>query len=229
VTGVAGEPIRLVACGRLSAAVGELQRCPRATRDRLVRYAETVHSLSRQLTAVLPARFGTCVADLDELMFILRSRQASLMRALGLVRHRVQMTVRVLPETGTRGSGLGTRLLHVRTNVGSAEVLATEIASASPEPRAPSPERSGRAYLQSRAAEAARERDIPGFDPVRLAVRRWVRDERVEKRLTVATVYHLIPRASVPAYRRAVRSAAAAAGVRVVVSGPFPPYAFASA
>ena len=72
------------------------------------------------------------------------------------------------------------------------------------------------------------QRDVPGFDSVRLAVRRWVRDERVEKRMNVATVYHLIPRASAPAYQRALRSAAAGSGLRVLVSGPFPPYAFAS-
>jgi hypothetical protein len=44
----------------------------------------------------------------------------------------------------------------------------------------------------------------------------------------VASVYHLIPRASVPAYRRALQSAARDAGVRVIVSGPWPPYAFAT-
>jgi hypothetical protein len=49
----------------------------------------------------------------------------------------------------------------------------------------------------------------------------------VEKRASIATVYHLVPRASAGAYRRALARAAAAEGVRVVISGPWPPYAFA--
>jgi hypothetical protein len=82
----------------------------------------------------------------------------------------------------------------------------------------------GTAYLKARAAE----RDVPEFAPVRAVVRRWVRDERVEKRGRLASVYHLVPRGAAPAYRRALEAAAAAAGLRIVVSGPWPPYAFSS-
>jgi hypothetical protein len=49
----------------------------------------------------------------------------------------------------------------------------------------------------------------------------------VETRASIATVYHLVPRASAEAYRRALARHAADAGVRVVISGPWPPYAFA--
>jgi hypothetical protein len=86
------------------------------------------------------------------------------------------------------------------------------------------PARSGSEYLRQRAAA----RDVPGFAPLRAAVRRWVKDERVEKRERIASVYHLVPRGSVPAYRRALEAAASDAGLRVVVSGPWPPYAFAT-
>jgi hypothetical protein len=48
----------------------------------------------------------------------------------------------------------------------------------------------------------------------------------VDKRLIVASVYHFIPRAGASSYRRALRAAAADAGLSLVVSGPFPPYAF---
>lgn len=85
------------------------------------------------------------------------------------------------------------------------------------------PPASGAAYLRGRA-EARRVR---AFDPLRAAVRRWVRDERSERHGPIATVYQLIPRGSVPAYRRALDRAAAAADARIVVSGPWPPYAFA--
>ncbi len=89
------------------------------------------------------------------------------------------------------------------------------------------PLRTGAAYLRERAAAAAREREVPAFEPIRDAVRRWIRDQRVEKREGVASVYHLVPRASADAYRVAAERAAADNGLRVVVTGPFPPYAFA--
>jgi hypothetical protein len=53
-----------------------------------------------------------------------------------------------------------------------------------------------------------------------------VRDERIEKRERVATVYHLVPRASAASYRRAIERAAADASLTLVVSGPWPAYAF---
>ena len=74
----------------------------------------------------------------------------------------------------------------------------------------------------------ARQRDhaVPAFDPLRARVRRWVRDERMEKRGNVASIYHLIPAGSVERYRAALDGAAREANVRVIVSGPWPPYAF---
>jgi hypothetical protein len=63
---------------------------------------------------------------------------------------------------------------------------------------------------------------------VRRAVARWVRDERVEHRAGVSSVYHLIPRSSAEAYRHAAQTSAASSGVTAIVSGPWPPYAFAA-
>jgi len=83
----------------------------------------------------------------------------------------------------------------------------------------------GRDYLRSRAAA---RRAVPGFEPVRNAVARWVRDERVEHRAGVSSVYHLIPRASAAAYRHAVQTSAASSGITAIVTGPWPPYAFAA-
>jgi hypothetical protein len=54
-----------------------------------------------------------------------------------------------------------------------------------------------------------------------------VRDERIEKRAGVLTVYHLVPRASAATYRRAIERAAADADAQIVISGPWPAYAFA--
>ena len=64
------------------------------------------------------------------------------------------------------------------------------------------------------------------FAPLRAAVRRWVRDERVQMRGSIATVYHLIPRSAVDRYRSALERAARDAGIRLRVLGPRLPYAF---
>lgn len=80
---------------------------------------------------------------------------------------------------------------------------------------------SGADYLRQRAAAHR----VAEFEPLRSAVDRWVRDVRVERKGNVVTIYHLIPRASVTAYRRGIERVAAPADLRI--AGPFPPYAFA--
>jgi hypothetical protein len=91
----------------------------------------------------------------------------------------------------------------------------------------PSVPLTGRDYLRNRARSAAAARALPGFEPVSHAVARWVRDERVEHRGGVSSVYHLVPRSSAAAYRHAAQSAAASSSLTAIVSGPWPPYAFA--
>jgi len=171
----------------------------------LRRYAIVIEKAAAQTPAILPVRFGTGMADLDEVTFVLQSRQDALRRRLRAVRGRSQMTIRVV--LGKSGSDPGDN----------------------PSPGSDPGDQStqGTQYLQQRAITAARAREIPGFAPIRAAVKRWVKDERVEKRAGVATVNHLIPRSSVGTYRSAVERAAERAGLRVVVTGPFPPYAFA--
>ena len=202
VAGMSGERLRLVREGPLAAIVGEQRRVPPPSHDSLRRYDRTMRALATRVPAILPARFGTCFDDGDELRFVLRSRRASLVRALGHVRNRVQMTVRMVARPGPPG----VERLPERTG---------------------RPPESGTAYLRARAAHAARERDVPAFEPVRDAVQRWVRDERVETQRSVTTIYHLVPRASAEAYRRASERAAVAANLQIVVSGPWPVYAFA--
>ena len=194
-----GERLRVVHRGTLAAVVSDRSRVSSSPAN-LRRYDRVIRELAERFPAILPARFGPSV-DESELMFILSSRRASLVRALAMVRGRVQMTIRVFPD----GS------VDDRTLAKSEEG----------QTGAPS----GRDYLAGKARAA---RAVAGFEPVRNAAARWVRDERVERRGGVSSVYHLIPRSSAGAYRRAVQASAAAAGLRLTVSGPFPPYAFAA-
>ena len=197
---VAGQRFRIVREGAIGAVVNDDARRLAPTPLNLRRYDRVVRELAERFPAMIPARFGTLMAQ-DELTFTLSSRRAVLAGVLRRVRSRVQMTIRVMP--------IGSPL------------------SAPHEGQPPIPT-TGRDYLIARARAAAAARAVPGFEPVREAVSRWVRDERVEHQAGVSSVYHLIPRASVTAYRAALRTSAAAANVTTIVSGPWPPYAFAS-
>lgn len=198
--GIAGERLALVGAGGLAAVTGTLPRAPKASMAQLRRYDAVLGELSQELPALLPARFGTCMDSPEELAFVLQARHASLREALAEVRGRVQMTLR--------------------------GVDAPRAEEARPEADAPPPA-SGVAYLRALARAAAREREVPALAPVLTAVARWVRAERVERQGTLASVYHLIPRSSVPAYVRAAERAAESGHVGVVLTGPFPAYAFA--
>jgi Gas vesicle synthesis protein GvpL/GvpF len=200
VGGLGGERLRPVTVGRVTAIVGELTRPPRATPAALRKYSQVVQSLSERLPAILPARFGTCVQDLIELTFILQSRQQTLLRNLRDVRGRAQMTGRIIQSPHPTADASPS---NARTG-------------------------SGAEYLRARAAAAASEKEVVGFAPVRAAVRRWIRDERVEKKGPIASVYHLVPRGQAEKYRRTLEHAAREAGLRLTVSGPWPPYAFST-
>jgi hypothetical protein len=198
---VPGILLRSIRVGALSALVSDTRRTPKATARALRRYQQRQAAMADQLPAMLPVRFGTVIEE-SEVAFILKSRSAALGSALRQVRGHVQFTMRIRAE------------------------------QAAPDParpvRTPRQVRSGAAYLRARAADVARARHVPGFDPVRHAVARWVKDEQVVKQAGIASVYHLVPRRSAAAYARTLAAAADAAGVRVIISGPFPPYAFST-
>ena len=199
---VRAERLRVVRSGPVAAIVSESARGRSPSPANLRRHDRVMRALAGRLPALLPVRFGTSMAE-DELTFVLAARRAVFVRALAHVRNRVQMTVRVP----------GARSLVPASSSSAAPAVHARAAT-------------GREYLLTRARQAAAARAVPGFEPIRESVRRWVRDERVERRGTVASVYHLIPRTSADAYRRAVSHACQDAGLTVIVSGPWPPYAF---
>jgi hypothetical protein len=196
--GVSGEALRVVRVGAIRAVVGEVARPPAPTQARLRAYTSLVAALATRHNAILPVRFGTVMDD-TELQTVVRAREKTIRSQLSHVRGRVQMIVRVVVTPGYRG-GSGT--------VGR---TGTE---------------TGAEYLSNRAREQSAS-NIPGFAPLSRTVARWVKDERVERRANVATVYHLVPAAAAGRYVAAIERESAREGVRVVVSGPWPAYAFA--
>lgn len=192
-SGLAGEPLRLVRCGEVLVAAGEAE--PKATPENLAAQDAVVRRLSGLVPALLPIRFGETVRDEEELRKLLQPRGPALAEALEQVRGCEQMTLRVFGD-----------------------------------PDAPPPEPQedagpGTRYLESRRREIERAHSLPEIGPLLDRLRPLVRAERIERKeqgTLLGTVYHLVRREDVPAYKEALQEEE-----RVRASGPWPPYAFA--
>jgi hypothetical protein len=194
--------LRFVEVDGLLAAVRTARRAPTPTARGLRRHDEVVRALADAAPAVVPVRFATLLEDADALRRALAPRLPELRRALALVRGRVQMTLRVWQPAGREASPAPPR----------------------PAPDAPA---AGKRYLQTRA-EWWRAADVPGLASVLDALRPLTAAERIERHATpplTASVYHLVDRAHTATYRRAVQRQRS--GLRLRLSGPWPPYAFA--
>jgi len=210
-TGIAGEPLRAVLIDGIVAIVGQVRRRPAASARNLRRFASVVESIAGSAPAILPARFGSTFTDVAELMLVVRSRRASLRERLRAVRGRTQMTIRLICESESGDASCASQSQVTPRARVRLEHKATQ----------------GTQYLRERMEMLRTVDQIPELAPVRTSVRRLVRDERVERRGSIATVHHLIPRAAVGRYGVAVARATAENGLRLTVSGPWAPYAFA--
>jgi len=200
--GIAGEPLRLLPRGGISAVTGALPARPNPDREILERQDAVVRRLAESFGAILPARFGEAFADEAALAGRLGPREREIAEALALVRGCVQMTLRVFgepepaPEPDTATGGPGTR------------------------------------HLAARRRQHEWAHSLPEIDPLRAALHPLLRAERIERHGApgplVGTAYHLIQRAQAGAYLEALESARGRiGGRRVAATGPWPPYAFA--
>lgn len=89
----------------------------------------------------------------------------------------------------------------------------------------------GTRYLATKRLEHERATSLPEIEPLREALRPWVRAQHSERRETgplLGSVYHLVRKEDLPAYLAALREAEGCLGERrFTFSGPWPPYAFA--
>jgi Gas vesicle synthesis protein GvpL/GvpF len=198
VRGIGGRALVRVDAGRVAALVEPMDRPPAASIEALEAQHALIRRLARRHAAILPARFGSFARDARELTRSLRSRGAALDRALRRVRGTDQMILRLFVSRPAEAP------------------------------------RTGAAYLRRRAGL-----DIPALRAVRAALEplRIIRAERVETPITqdlgsttaaAVTVYHLIPRNRSRQYCDAVfKAISVEPAVGAVVTGPWPPYAFA--
>lgn len=193
--------LRVIRGASAAAIVADRVRAPAPAAAALRAHDRVVRHIARRVPAVLPVRFGAVFDDDRSVAVRLTGRTADWRRALQSVAQGEQMTLRVFG------------------------------AAARPS-RPPVPPRtgSGTAYLHARARELARAQTAPELDPVRARLRHLVSRERIRRHdrgALLVTAYHLIARGTAADYRRALESTRATLGVRVVASGPWPPYAFA--
>jgi gas vesicle protein GvpL/GvpF len=123
-----------------------------------------------------------------------------------------------------RAASLRLALRRVR---GCSQMTLRTVCGTDPLPPAASRASSGASYLRARASAAQRDRAMACFEPVAAAVGRWVSAERFERRGAVASLFQLVPVDATEAYAAAARQAAEEARVSVLVTGPYPAYAFA--
>lgn len=133
----------------------------------------------------------------DELERVVGLRREAIAEALALVAGREQMTLRVFGDSES-------------STLGAAPPVTT-----------------GTEYLQQRAAAG---RMVPAVLPLADAVRHLVKAERLVRgeRGVLATLYHLVTRGGSAEYQEALEPLRAGfPGPGFIVSGPWPPFAFA--
>ena len=201
--GLCDEPLRAVRIGDLIAAVSDMADRPSVNEATLRAHDAVVRRLADAVDAILPVRFGSLLSE-SSLTMLLTTRAREFRDALVLVAGREQMTLRVLGDTAARPE---------------AAADAADTADLGP----------GARYLASRRAEWRRAREVPEITSLRPALQPLVRAERVTRHDApplLASVYHLIDRRGAAAYRDVVERWPQTP-VRLAVSGPWPPYAFA--
>jgi hypothetical protein len=200
--GVGGcdESLRLVDLGGSWALVGDVAAAPTPSPATLTAQDAVLRRLAPGVEAILPARFGTLVADDAALVEALVPRRGELTEALARVAGCEQMTLRVWGEYGAPTDevkdtvpGPGTRYLTAR-----------------------------RRARQVPEVEALRQRLG--------ALVRGERAERHDRPPLLATVQHLVARGQSARYLAEVEAAAPTLRPwRVSVTGPWLPYAFGEA
>ncbi len=213
--GVGGKPVFVLAQNGLSAGLSELAESDLIPNiSQIIAYEAVVEHLYRDLT-VIPVRYGCQLKDASEALWLLERRRDEYAALLAELEGLGEMGIHVLLDS----SGAGTE----------------SDARPVPPKSFPLPFNSGAAYLA-----AKRERYL-GLDRAapheRLLVEElwgslaglYVR-RKVEfpdsNRSRLLSLYFLVPRASVESFRRAARHLIPKESVKLLLSGPWPPYNF---
>jgi hypothetical protein len=213
-TGVGRARVRVLELGALSAVVSEAEQDATAVNEENLLAHNRVNAAALAVTTPLPCRFGTRAAP-ERLAEYVSANGAALAAALARVRGCVEMSVKLMERSEVRGqrseveseagaagpgaAGAGTEFLLKKRR----ELLGEEGARRRAEEAA--------AWLASGVGELARE-----------TAARLSPSEAI-----ILRAAHLVERARAAEYRTRLRSfAAGREDLRLLTSGPWPPYNF---
>jgi hypothetical protein len=197
--GLGGATLRALETDALAAVYSRHRSLqPRPSPELVLAHERVVEAIMAR-GPMLPLRFGAQLEGEAQLTAVLRERREGLLRALDRVRGHVELGLRVIPERGSN-------------------------------PHPDKAGQSGREYLlalaaeRRRADEAARELHAPLAE---LAAESLVRERPAPPAILVAA--YLVDADRIAGFRaRAHELGARRKDLQVVVTGPWPPYNFAS-
>jgi hypothetical protein len=199
-TGLSGQPLRLVKLDDVAAVVSDHDAARlECTGPNLWDFEQVMERLM-QRGAIVPARFGTVLADDDVVRALVRDGHEELTRGLGQVRGAVE---------------LGTRVRWRVTTAPAAPI--------------PAP-RNGSAYMTSRVKLHQRARELAQrLDPL-AELARDVRVRLAEDDEFPVHEAYLVDRDSLARFTDAIRRLdQREPDIELVCTGPWPPYSFARA
>ena len=224
--GVGGAPVRLLSLGRLSAVVSDAhEELVAVTEENLLAH-NRVNAAALAVSTPLPFRFGTRAAP-ERLAEYAAANEAALAEALARVRGRVEMSVKLMEKSEGvekaegKGEGEGPA-------AGDRDVPAESVEEAAAVGR-------GTAFLLKKrrevlGEEAARLRaeELAAWLAAGLAGLALESAARVSpSEAIVVRAAHLVERGRVAEYRTRLRELGAGRpGLRLLTSGPWPPYSF---
>lgn len=211
--GVGGARARVLAVGGFAAVVSEVSEDGAPVNEENLLAHNRVNAAALAVSTPLPCRFGTRAAP-EHLAEYVEGRATALAAALARVRGRVEMSVKLMekPGVGSQESEVRSRKAEVESAAGAGtafllkkrrELLGEEGARRRAEEAA--------AWLASGVGDLARETAERLSPPEAIFVR----------------AAHLVERERVAEYRARLRALAAGrVGLRLLTSGPWPPYSF---
>ena len=199
---IAGRTVRLIEVGDLALVVSETDGAPATDPDAVMAFEAVVEWFLRRYRSVIPIRLGRVLTDEEAAARIVRERAPEYRRLVHELEDTVEVGIRVLPERDLERQDA--------TSSGIAQ--------------------SGAAWLEQRRQHYGRlERAVAHLDGVGMQLKAELADaflrSREEARPGMLSLYFLVPRPRAESFlERASR--VKLPGVKVLVSGPWPPYNF---
>ena len=211
--GVAGQPVAVLEHPDLGAAVSALaQAGAPADVPCLLAHEQVVEFFFRHRT-VIPLRYGAVVGEQREVKALLETHQAEYRALLHALDGCAEMGIQLLLD-GSPG----------RAQTDSAAVAPAQLRSAEPP---------GASYLLAkklsyRSADRMVQRESELVEEISASVAGLFVRRKVERpsRDRLLRLYFLVPRAAVECFRRTSRQSSRNQPVKLLLSGPWPPYNF---